>query len=773
MNLLFDISDDELPIFQAEVNDQIETLEQGFLRLEQDHDDPVLLQEVFRAAHTIKGSAGMIGHDRMTRLTHAMESVLDGLRKGEIGFSTDMVDICLSAVDILRLLHDEVGDSVQRVEDIEPLVEQINIFSISTVDSFPADSSAEPQDAGGYGDNAVMPGSGSIEGEWHLEIAISSNSIASAARAFQIVLALQSLGTITHMDPDQQSIESAVPVHDFKLDLSSDYSMEEIRDAVLDVSEVDAVTINGNCFGRKDMVDTVPVSAQTPQSMSDKDPGNDERFKLGGLLVQEGLISEKQLQQALQFQRTLPPPSPMLGQILVKLQFITQEVLDKAVARQVTSLRKSLKSAQTDSAEIARTKVVDQMVRTSVDRLDSLMNLVGELITSRNRLYRVRNEFESLVHSGVEIDTLSQTVAQIGRITDQLQEEIMEIRMLPVSNVFNKYPRLVRDLARRAQKKVELEIYGEETELDRSVIDKIRDPLVHLLRNAVDHGIEMPAKRTMSGKPEEGTVRLSAEHDSGQIIITISDDGGGIDTGKLKRKALDRGLITEAEAAALKDEDALDLIFKPGLSTADMISDISGRGVGMDIVRNNVESTGGMILVDSVPGKGTRFQVMLPLTLAIVPTLLVGMRSLTYAIPLAVITETLHIAVDSVQTIKEQPVIILRNQVLPVLKLSDVLGFPKEESSEDHTFVVAIQSGKNRVGLIVDSLLGEEELMVKSIDELVGRSRGVSGAAILGDGQVALIIDVPGLLQLAGKTRFRRAEEVETHTLTEGDLNDN
>jgi two-component system chemotaxis sensor kinase CheA len=337
----------------------------------------------------------------------------------------------------------------------------------------------------------------------------------------------------------------------------------------------------------------------------------------------------------------------------------------------------------------------------------------------------------------------------------------MEIRMLPVANVFSKYPRLVRDLARKAGKRIDMEVYGEETELDRSVIDKIRDPLVHLLRNAVDHGIEPPEVRKKAGKPERGVIRLTAEHDSGQIIITLSDDGGGIDTETLRKKAVERGLITDSESRSMQHEDALELIFRPGLSTAEKVSDISGRGVGMDIVRTNIESVGGSILIESEPGQGTRFQVILPLTLAIVPTLLVGVQSMTYAIPLAIITETLHISVDTVQTIKEQPVIVLRDQVLPVLTLSDVLGFEQEANGNEEVFVVAIQAGKNRLGLIVDVLLGEEELMVKSIEELVGRTKGISGAAILGDGQVALIIDVQGLLQLVGKYRFRRTQELD------------
>jgi len=692
----------------------------------------------------------------MTHLTHAMESILDSLRKGEIGVSAEMVDICLKSVDMLCLLRDEVSDSVMRVEDIEPLVQSITALAAHP----PADPAAligmnatsvrNPVSAGRQAEqewNSGFAGAG-----WQLEMDIDSNSIASAARAFQVILALQSMGTILSMEPDQEAVESAVPMEHFSVQFESEHTAAEISQAVLEVSEITRLAINGQVMTG---AEAEPMQAMPPKL---EEPSTGEYLKLGEFLVRESLITEEQLQQALAFQRKLPPPEQMLGQVLVRMSFISQTVLDKAVAKQVNVLRDSLKNAQTGAADQGRSKAVDQMVRTSVERLDSLMNLVGELITTRNRLNRVRNDFEAHLQGGGDVESLNLTVAQIGRITDQRQEEIMEIRMLPVSNVFNKYPRLVRDLARKAGKRIDLQIDGEETELDRSVIDKIRDPLVHLLRNAVDHGIELPQDREKSGKSAIGLIRLCAEHDNGQIIITLADDGGGINTEKLRKKAVDRGMITENESRMMQQEDALDLIFKPGLTTADQLSDISGRGVGMDIVRTNVESIGGSILVESERGQGTRFQVILPLTLAIVPTLLVGVKTMTYAIPLAVITETLHISVDVIQTIKEQPVIVLRDQVLPVLTLSEVLGFGSASNESSHKFVVAIQAGKNRVGLIVDRLLGEEELMVKSIDELVGRTRGISGAAILGDGQVALIIDVQGLLQLAGKSRFRRTQ---------------
>ncbi|HEX2979682.1 MAG TPA: chemotaxis protein CheA, partial [Anaerolineaceae bacterium] len=348
-----------------------------------------------------------------------------------------------------------------------------------------------------------------------------------------------------------------------------------------------------------------------------------------------------------------------------------------------------------------------------------------------------------------QIEALSETVVHIGRITDQLQEEVMHIRMLPVSNTFNKFPRLVRDLAQKTNKQVELVIRGQDTELDRSVIEEINDPLIHLIRNSIDHGIESPAEREAAGKPARGTVTLTARHEHGRIVLTVSDDGKGIDVERLKASAVHKGLISEAEAATMPTDKAIDLIFQSGLSTSAKVTDISGRGVGMDIVRNNIERLNGSILVETHPGQGTRFEIILPLTLAIVHTLLVRVSNITFAIPLVMVTETQRLAKNDIQTISNKPVTRLRDHVLPLIHLADVCGFEREEEDPTYLPMVVVRSGKQQIGLIVDKLVGEEDVVVKSFGSLIGEVPGISSAAILGDGQVALIVDIQGLFKVA------------------------
>jgi two-component system chemotaxis sensor kinase CheA len=392
----------------------------------------------------------------------------------------------------------------------------------------------------------------------------------------------------------------------------------------------------------------------------------------------------------------------------------------------------------------------DMTVRTSVERLDILMNLVGELITDRNHLLQIRNRMEAEARGDGDVDKLSETVTHLGRITDQLQEEVMRIRMLPISNVMHKFPRLVRDLAQKTGKLIDLVIQGEDTELDRSMIEEINDPLIHLVRNSVDHGIESSEVRIAAGKPERGTITIAARHEQGRIVLTVEDDGRGIDPEVVKKAAVHKGLISPEEAAMLTEEQAINLVFLPGFSTAEKVTDISGRGIGMDIVQTNIQRVNGVIAVDTHLGQGTQFQIVLPLTLAIVRTLLVEVGKSTYAIPLVMVTETLRLQDSDIKTIGGKPVTVLRGKTLPLIHMAEVFDLPTNESSSKYPFAVVVHSGKQRVGLVVDSFCGEEEVVVKSIGALVGNVPGISSAAILGDGRVTLIVDVMGLFKLTG-----------------------
>jgi len=735
MDVVFDISQDELPIFLAETDEHLQILDEGLVRLEHNENDPELLHELFRAAHTLKGIAGMIGHKRMVDLTHKIEAAFDAVRKNEMEITTPLIDLCLEGVDGLRSLRNEVTEGQASNFDVDGIVANFTILL--------ENSQNKKQSAHDPVQNMVPRSISADDKDRTLLISadILQTSVASAARAFQLMMALQEHGTILEMEPTQEWIESAAPVHQFKARLQSSHSLEEISMSLNQISEIENLKIEATSAAILASEQHMPVEAKKPIIEIDR---------LGEFLVKKGYIKQTQLDSALAYQKAHPGEGKILGQVLSQMGWIDQSRMDEALRELIEQQRITIQNIQSSAEKGGKEKQGDKTVRTSVERLDNLMNLVGELITDRNRLYQTRNNLDTRFRGDEQISSLVDTVTHIGRITDQLQEEVMRIRMLPISNVFSKFPRMVRDLSQKSGKDIDLIVRGEDTELDRSVIEEINDPLIHLIRNCVDHGIEKPGERIAAGKPPRGTIKLTAHHEQGRIVITVEDDGQGIDTGKLRKAAVQKGFMTESEAQALPEEKAINLIFQSGLSTARVVSDISGRGVGMDIVRNNLERINGSIQVETALGKGTQFQIILPLTLAIVPTLLVRVIENTFAIPLAAVTETRRTSQKEIQTVRGRPVIMLRDRVLTLLSLAEIYGLPVRQEAEAFQFVVVVNSGKQQIGLMVDSLVGEEEVVVKSMGALIGDVPGVSSAAILGDGQVALIVDVPGLFKLSG-----------------------
>jgi two-component system chemotaxis sensor kinase CheA len=743
MALVFDISQDELPIFMAETEEHLQVLDENLVKLERQSNDAELLQVIFRSAHTLKGTAGMIGHKRMVELTHTLETAFDGIRKGTLPVTTPLVDACFEAVDALRLLRDEVVQGEPSDVDVDQLLARFAVVlngvkpatqpqpvvKAETKPAEPEKKVEEPQPAkSANGERTVQ-----------IEAGIDPSSIASAARAFQLMLALQELGRIETMAPTQAEIETAAPVARFSAHIVSTESLDNIQKRLGEISEIAHLTVQEQQTGG---TPAVPENSEYTLELKDMP-------RLGDYLVQGGYLTQDQLKKALEIQNRDPSGKEMLGQVLVRMGILSHDMVDRAISEFIQQQRATIQRLTTTTDRTRSSKVSDMTVRTSVERLDNLMNLVGELITDRNRLYKIRDKMDVDLRGIEQVSVLGETVSHISRITDQLQEEVMRIRMVPISNVFNKFPRLVRDLAQSQNKDIEFVVRGEDTELDRSLIQEINDPLIHLLRNSVDHGIESPEERIKAGKPAQGRIELSAHHEQGQIVLTVEDNGKGIDTERLKSTAVKKGLLTEAEAAALPYDKAIDLIFQSGLSTAKKITDISGRGVGMDIVRNNIERVNGSIVVSTIPGQGTRFQIILPLTLAIVPTMLVRVGGIPFAVPLMMIIETTRITKEDVQTVGGIPVIRLRNHVLPLMNLADVFGAAQDGEKRKHSYIVVVASNKVQVGLMVDSLIGEEEVVVKSLGSFIGQIPGISSAAILGDGQVALIIDVAGLFKMA------------------------
>ena len=414
--------------------------------------------------------------------------------------------------------------------------------------------------------------------------------------------------------------------------------------------------------------------------------------------------------------------------------------------------KKTSAPAEAKKQAIKKVTSAEQTIRVDVNRLDQLMNLIGELVLAKNRLIKIYNDVEERYEGEKFLEELNQVVASISIVTTDLQIAVMKTRMLPIGKVFNKFPRLVRDLSRELHKKIKLIIEGEDTELDKSIIEEIGDPLVHMIRNSVDHGIEPPEVRKAQGKPEEGTVWLKAYNEGNMIVIEIKDDGAGMDPEKLKQKAIEKGIITPGEAENMGDKEAFMLIFKPGFSTAAKVTSVSGRGVGMDVVKTNIEKLNGIIEVDSTPGKGTTFKLKIPLTLAIIQALLVASQEELFAVPLSNVIETVRIVEEDIYMIEGKSVLKLRDEILPLVNMADVFKIEKVLEPGKYLYVVVLGLGATKIGLIVDSFIGQEEIVIKSLGEFLKGISGIAGATIRGDGRVTLIVDVGTLMKLAKET---------------------
>ncbi|MBI5178077.1 MAG: hybrid sensor histidine kinase/response regulator [Nitrospinae bacterium] len=467
-----------------------------------------------------------------------------------------------------------------------------------------------------------------------------------------------------------------------------------------------------------------------------------EMPRLGELLINELKITPEQLSEALEEQEK----APKLGEILVKKHLISQEDLDQALKKQPKPSTQAVAQEQT--------------IRVDIERLDEVMNLVGELVLGRNRILQIGTELEHSYENDPRVQSLMDTVSQINMVTSDLQLAVMKTRMQPVKRVFNRFPRMVRDLAKSIGKEINLVILGEETELDKSVIEEIGDPLVHLVRNGVDHGMETPDEREAMGKPREGTLTLAAFYEGNNIMIEVRDDGKGMDPERLVAKAIAKGVIQEADVERMTEKDKINLIYAPGFSTAERVSDISGRGVGMDVVRTNIVKLNGTINTQTELGKGTTISIRLPLTVAIIQTLMVGVGRETFALPLASVVETVRTSVESIQYMDMQEVIHLREEVLPLVRLSDIFSVEVSEaagvdSNQQWLYVVVIAIAEKKVGIVVESLLGQEEVVIKSLGKYI-RPKGIAGATILGNGKVTLIVDLGGLMDVIDEMRINK-----------------
>jgi two-component system chemotaxis sensor kinase CheA len=606
--------------FMIEADEILAKLDEDMVKLEKNSADLNLLNEIFRAAHTIKGTSGFLGLDKVSELTHKMEDVLNKLRKGELKTNPVIMDALLQAIDTLKLLLEDLRTGKDSGIDLAFVKGQLIAASSVTAG---VEAPATKKEAKKNGKSQ--------------KIDISA--------------------TATPTTP----IESSIPKTE---------------------SPVAQVT---------------PLPAEIPElSLVEAEPVEEEKEATDEMLRSDG------------------------GASLVK---------------QMAEMRRG----------------ADQTIRVDVGRLDSLMNIMGELVLGRNAMIQLTNRITSRYEGQELMDDLNHVATQLNFVTTELQMSIMKMRMLPVGKVFNKFPRVVRDLARSQNKEIELFISGEETELDKSVIEEIGDPLVHLIRNSADHGIELPDERVQAGKARGGRIDLIASQEGSNIVIKVADDGAGLDTARIRQKAIEKKLASAEEINRMSDKEVFSYIFHPGFSTAKVVTDVSGRGVGMDVVRTNIEKLKGIIDIQSERGKGTAIIIKLPLTLAIVQGLLVEARNELFILPLASVLETVKIARADVASINRKEVIRLRDTVLPIVDLHSI--FFRGASSIDlakmtNSYVVVLGLAEKRIGLVVDHLIGQEEVVIKSLGEFLGQTQGIAGATILGDGRVRLIVDPAGIFTM-------------------------
>ena len=663
MQLAADTTQEDVKAFLQEADELLQMLDEDVVRLEREKTNPELLQAIFRAAHTLKGSSGMLGHRRMAELAHAMESVLDRLRKGTLVVSSPVADALLHSLDILKLLRDELASPGNGEVEIAAALAELQAAGSGQPHTDQAPAGASVQTAVALSretQDKLRSLLATGHNAFRVKVVLHKETSWAAVRCLQVLTELSGLGEVLHSVPSRQEIEQEQAGLAIELIVASSRDTEALRKATSSVDEVSHVDI-------------------TPFVVGDAGaPGQ---------------------------------------------------------------------RASEDDAAPRKTSQQTQTIRVDVERLDDLMNNIGELVIDRTRIAQICRDLESKCKEDVLVQSLRKTSAHIVKVVDSLQGNTMKLRMLPIGGVFNGFPRMVRDLAQKAGKKIDFIVQGQETEIDRSVIERIRDPLVHLLRNAVDHGIEAPEQRSNAGKPETGVIRLSAYHEQGHIVITIEDDGRGINPDALRESAARKGLIPAETASRLSDAEAIDLIFMPGVSTAKQATEVSGRGVGMDIVRTSVQAINGFVLVDTKMGRGTTFMLKLPLTLATLQALLVSSDRTLYALPLVYVLETVKLEAGQIHTVGGNEAIRLRGDVVPLLRLSSTLrAGAKMVKGSDNAFAIVVRCGERRIGLAVDSLMETQEIMVKSLGRYIGDVRGIAGASILGDGRVVLILDVPSLI---------------------------
>ena len=693
-----------LEIFIDESEEHLQTLSDCIMVLEKEPDNKDTINEVFRAAHSLKGMAGTMGFKRMQHLTHDMENVFQEVRSDRVKVTSGMIDLLFKCLDALEGYLDNIkSTSDEGAEDNEVIIKELNDF-IAKADG---EAEAENKEVSEVKEAAPAATQEEKEGQEKIELTeeekkaireaesngqhiyamtvrIQKDCLLKAARAFLVFKAVEDFGQILVYRPSSQDIEDEKFELDFSFFLASEEETDKIVAAAKAVSEIEKVDA--------------------------------EEIHLDEYLKEAAAQEEQQAKEAATEQKEAPAEVPKTA----------EKKAPAAAAKKQTNAK----------------PVTGRTVRVDIEKLDALMNQVSELIIAKNSLVSISSN-----ESGeYQNQSFHEQIEYLERITTNLHESVMKVRMVPIESVVNKFPRMIRDLSRKLGKKMELYMTGEDTELDRTVVDQIGDPLQHLLRNSADHGLEDNATRVERGKPEVGSIFLKAFQEGNNVIIEVGDDGNGIDVAAVRDKAVERGVITAEQAENMSQKEIINLLFLPSFSMAKKITDISGRGVGLDVVKSNIEALGGDVEVRTKLGEGTTFIVRLPLTLAIIQALMVEIRDEKYAIALGSIANIESIPVNEIKYVQAQEVIHLRGAVIPLIRLDQVLDMEEKQEEPENLTVVIVKKGDSLAGLVVDNLIGQQEIVIKSLGKYITNNKIISGATILGDGEVALILDVDTLM---------------------------
>ncbi len=700
-----------LEIFLDETKEHLQSLNTQILELEQDSENMDTINEIFRAAHSLKGMAGTMGYKRMQNLTHDMENVFSEVRNGNIKVQPGMIDILFQCLDALEEYTTSIQETADEgTNDNEPLIKALNDILNGNAGEAPAagDKPADKAEAAPKKETASTAGNGEKWREiklgetekglyeaakaenktfYGIDVKVQESCILKAARAFLVFKAIEEHGEIIVSQPSSQDIEDEKFDFDFSVIAVSGDPLEDLLKDIKNVSEIESAT--GTALTDADFANIAKGD--------EAEPAKDEK-------------SEEKKDEKPAAQTVANPPA-----------------------------KKDAAAGKNEKKAVGK-PVVNRTVRVDIEKLDSLMNLVSELIIAKNSLVSATNSDES-GHNSV-----SEHIEYLESVTTSLHESVMKVRMVPIESVVSKFPRMIRDLQKTLGKKMELYMSGEETELDRTVVDEIGDPLMHLLRNAADHGLESAEVRKERGKPEVGSIFLDAYQDGNNVVIEVRDDGNGIDVEKVREKAIERGTITPEQAESMTSKEIIDLLFLPSFSTAKQISEVSGRGVGLDVVKSKIEALSGEVEVRSTLGEGSTWIVRLPLTLAIIQALMVTVGGEKYAISLGSIQTIEDIPAGDIQFVQSKEVITLRGNVIPIIRLNNVLDIESTKSPEDNLMVVIVKKGDKLAGLVVDELIGQQEIVIKSLGKYISKCKFISGATILGDGEVALILDANALI---------------------------